>query len=167
MTTNHPEKLDPALVRPGRINKKMLLGYLHLPEAEAMVEHYFGKMTDRQRARMDHLFTPNVFTPAQVSDPSAPIGAAHVAGAPRGCMQQIHKHGVSALYTPAPPYDYHLALILSPSHPPLAGAPRGCMQQTHKHGAPALYTPAPAYDYHLALILSPSHPPLFISATYP
>ena len=36
MTTNHPEKLDPALIRPGRINKKMLLGYLLLPDAYAM-----------------------------------------------------------------------------------------------------------------------------------
>lgn len=28
MTTNHPEKLDPALIRPGRINKKVCLGFL-------------------------------------------------------------------------------------------------------------------------------------------
>ena len=26
MTTNHPEKLDPALIRPGRINKRLHLG---------------------------------------------------------------------------------------------------------------------------------------------
>ena len=29
MTTNHPEKLDPALIRPGRINRKILMGYLY------------------------------------------------------------------------------------------------------------------------------------------
>ena len=27
MTTNHPEKLDPALIRPGRINKRLHLGH--------------------------------------------------------------------------------------------------------------------------------------------
>jgi ATP-dependent 26S proteasome regulatory subunit len=26
MTTNHPEKLDPALIRPGRIDKILYLG---------------------------------------------------------------------------------------------------------------------------------------------
>ena len=28
MTTNHPEKLDPALIRRGRINKKIHLGFV-------------------------------------------------------------------------------------------------------------------------------------------
>jgi chaperone BCS1 len=42
MTTNHPEKLDPALVRPGRVNKKLLLGYMNSKQIENMVEYYFA-----------------------------------------------------------------------------------------------------------------------------
>lgn len=42
MTSNHPEALDPALIRPGRIDRCLLLGFLQPPEAARMVEHYFG-----------------------------------------------------------------------------------------------------------------------------
>jgi len=42
MTTNHPEKLDPALIRPGRINLKIYLGFVECQEAMNMCEHYFG-----------------------------------------------------------------------------------------------------------------------------
>lgn len=57
MTSNHPEKLDPALIRPGRVNLKLYLGYIELPEATSMVDHYFGgyrgqHLTDAQRARL-------------------------------------------------------------------------------------------------------------------
>ena len=31
MTTNHPEILDPALIRPGRIDQKLLLAYMKWP----------------------------------------------------------------------------------------------------------------------------------------
>lgn len=41
MTTNHPEILDPALIRPGRIDKMLLLGYLECEDLIKMLEHYF------------------------------------------------------------------------------------------------------------------------------
>merc|ERR1719281_1945199 len=41
MTTNHPEVLDPALIRPGRIDQKLLLGHMKPHNVVAMIEHYF------------------------------------------------------------------------------------------------------------------------------
>lgn len=71
MTTNHPEKLDPALIRPGRIDKIIYLGYLQAPEAKEMVEHYFKvPLTDEQWRRLETAMgsPPGVadMTPAEV-----------------------------------------------------------------------------------------------------
>ena len=41
MTTNHPEILDPALIRPGRIDQKLLLAYMKWHNVVLMIEHYF------------------------------------------------------------------------------------------------------------------------------
>merc|ERR1719487_2692039 len=41
MTTNHPEMLDPALIRPGRIDQKLLLGFMKWHNVVAMIIHYF------------------------------------------------------------------------------------------------------------------------------
>jgi len=69
MTTNHPEKLDPALVRPGRINKHLRLGYMK-PECLAdLVEHYLGNvLNDNQRQLLASLQDR---TPAQVEQACA------------------------------------------------------------------------------------------------
>jgi mitochondrial chaperone BCS1 len=42
MTTNHPERLDPALVRPGRIDRKVELGYASETQAARMFRWFFA-----------------------------------------------------------------------------------------------------------------------------
>merc|ERR1719426_472611 len=41
MTSNHPEVLDPALIRPGRIDQKLFLGHMKAHNVIRMIEHYF------------------------------------------------------------------------------------------------------------------------------
>ncbi|CAD7701458.1 unnamed protein product [Ostreobium quekettii] len=64
MTTNHPEKLDPALIRPGRINKQIYLGYLRLEEALQMAEHYFGALAEADKQSIASVFPDRVMSPA-------------------------------------------------------------------------------------------------------
>lgn len=75
ITTNHPEQLDPALIRPGRIDKKLHLGYMIPKDIFAMLEHYFEiPLTDPQKAKIEDVIEGNLLenrpklnlTPAQV-----------------------------------------------------------------------------------------------------
>jgi len=84
MTTNHPEQLDPALIRPGRIDKKILLGYMSPSHAKSMIEHYFEcKLQTQQTARLtaaivgdDDKKLPSLnLTPAQIEQLAAEYDA--------------------------------------------------------------------------------------------
>jgi hypothetical protein len=55
VTSNHPENLDPALTRPGRIDKTFELEYLTEPLARAMTHHFLPMGAD---AFYDHYVAP-------------------------------------------------------------------------------------------------------------
>ncbi|CAE8612404.1 unnamed protein product [Polarella glacialis] len=50
MTTNHPEKLDPALIRPGRIDKIFNLNYMVGEQSAKMIGHYFQQELSQEEA---------------------------------------------------------------------------------------------------------------------
>ncbi|KAG2779533.1 hypothetical protein JG687_00004972 [Phytophthora cactorum] len=71
MTTNHPEKLDPALVRPGRVNKKLLLGHMGVKQMQQMIEYYCdSSLSVGQQDRLDVIVSErkSQFTPAEVEE---------------------------------------------------------------------------------------------------
>jgi chaperone BCS1 len=70
MTTNHPELLDPALVRPGRVSKKLHLGYMATVQMQKMVSYYFSTtLTSEQKSRLQTLAdAERVFTPANIEE---------------------------------------------------------------------------------------------------
>lgn len=59
MTSNHPEKLDAALIRPGRVDKVIYLGYMRVPEARELLRHYFqcDDLTPLQLLRLTDIIT--------------------------------------------------------------------------------------------------------------
>eukprot|EP00121_Abeoforma_whisleri_P002376 Awhi_evm1s2128 len=65
MTTNHPEKLDPALIRPGRVDKILKLSYLNGESACKLVKHYFGKCTYPEKVISMFENSTKTMTPAK------------------------------------------------------------------------------------------------------
>ncbi|TMW57895.1 hypothetical protein Poli38472_013369 [Pythium oligandrum] len=71
MTTNHPEKLDPALIRPGRVNKKLLLSYMGWIQVQQMIEYYsMAALNDEQTQSLERMFAEatHLVSPAEVEE---------------------------------------------------------------------------------------------------
>lgn len=69
MTTNHPEKLDPALIRPGRVDVKEYLGYASPYQMRQMFLRFYGGLEE------------NAATFAQIlSDYNKPLSTAYLQG---------------------------------------------------------------------------------------
>ena len=65
MTTNHPDKLDPALVRPGRVNIKVHMDYMSGDNAAQMLKSYFGPDSPEEtEQRIRDVFSYKNITPA-------------------------------------------------------------------------------------------------------
>lgn len=62
MTTNHKEKLDPALIRPGRINLEVELSYLDKDSINDMIFYHYKKSINEK------YLIDNVFVPAQLEN---------------------------------------------------------------------------------------------------
>ena len=56
MTTNYPQLLDPALVRPGRVDKSVHIGYLDSSQAEALFANFYPETDSKTRREFTEKF---------------------------------------------------------------------------------------------------------------
>ena len=55
MTTNHLEKLDPALIRPGRVDLSMLVDDASPAQAKTLFTRFYGESNERSREDIDRM----------------------------------------------------------------------------------------------------------------
>ena len=87
MTTNHPERLDPALLRPGRVDVNEYLGHATHYQMKQMFFRFYGASEDRAEKFANLMSTSSV-----------PISTAYLQGLfvsnkddPEGAMSEAKK----------------------------------------------------------------------------
>ncbi|KAI9189159.1 Complex III assembly protein translocase and chaperone [Blastocladiella emersonii ATCC 22665] len=116
MTTNHVEKLDPALVRPGRVDMKVLLDW---PSA-AQMRNLYVKFYGEERAALADAFVQRV--EARLAD-MATKGTLDAPGVERPSMASLQGHFIFFRDHPEAAVDY-LGLLFGefPEQPQTAPA---------------------------------------------
>jgi mitochondrial chaperone BCS1 len=69
MTTNHPEKLDPALIRPGRVDRHFYLGHAEPDQAvRYMRAFYEGRVEEAQLGRLSAIIGSGKYSMAELQE---------------------------------------------------------------------------------------------------
>jgi mitochondrial chaperone BCS1 len=68
MTTNHLEKLDPALVRPGRADAHFFLGNASQAQVRRMLERFYPKITTEQALGLAARVPENTLSMAKIQE---------------------------------------------------------------------------------------------------
>lgn len=88
MTTNHPEKLDEALIRPGRVDHQVAFGNATQMQIKELFERMYTHDLPRTKIVLSSPSAAPIPAPASVappttkSTPPAPLSDTHLLGAP-------------------------------------------------------------------------------------
>jgi SpoVK/Ycf46/Vps4 family AAA+-type ATPase len=83
MTTNHLDNLDPALYRPGRVNKIVNTKVLNVAQVGAIVTRYFNEAVWESMRQDDDAALDAKYTIAEV------VGACQAATMPQNCREKL------------------------------------------------------------------------------
>lgn len=68
-TTNHKDKLDPALLRPGRMDMHIHMSYLTMPAFRVLAHNYLNILDEHHLFNeIEHLIQTTKVSPAQVAE---------------------------------------------------------------------------------------------------
>lgn len=68
MTSNNPQTLDPALVRPGRVDRKIFLGHCSPAHATKLLAKFFPDAGGVELAAFESVVPADVYSPADLQD---------------------------------------------------------------------------------------------------
>ena len=91
MTSNHPQVLDPALIRPGRIDKILYMGPLIADDAILMIQHYYQTtLSDIEKQRVHQILgNINADVRTEGSDSSLPSARSYLKVTPAALEQLV------------------------------------------------------------------------------